>query len=185
MVRMKLNRFAMLWVLVSAAFPAVACSPYIEETPDRTYAIFRPHTDAFEDCTVDEATYHRIITEWLQSRSAELPNITSLSLGRAVYFPWVSQHIADTALQSPHWSERVNSAQRGQRDALATDAIRDPELLARLAIPFEGSMYEVTGISFEKVLYGRADEYSSNKTPDPTWVPFDAQLWLKLAIKNR
>ncbi len=39
----------------------------------------------------------------------------------------------------------------------------------------------VQGLSFEKVLYGRADEHSSLHGSGAVKVPFDAQLWLRLA----
>ncbi|MCB1907982.1 MAG: hypothetical protein KDH15_11465 [Rhodocyclaceae bacterium] len=161
-----------------------ACSPYVEEHPDRPYATFRPHVNAFERCEVGEETYRRIVTEWLRSRPANARHLTSFSLGRAVAFPWVSRHIADAALRLPDWAARVASTPRGRRDALANAAIRDPELLARLALPFEDSRYAVTAITYEKVLYGKARQYSSHGDAGGTLVPFDAQLWLKLAPRG-
>jgi hypothetical protein len=161
--------------------PSAACTPFIEEQTNGPYATFRASTNAFQNCPVSEATYRKVVSEWLRSRAGEPPELTSLSLGRAVTFPWVSQHIADTALRIANWKAKVASTPPGRRDALAAAAIRDADLLNRLAAPFEGSMYRVIGISFEKVLYGDADRYSSHKEAGATKVPFDAQLWLQLA----
>jgi hypothetical protein len=170
--------------LVIAPLAALGCSPFIEEYPNRSYATFRANTNAFEDCPVSEATYRQVVSEWLHSRGSGLPELTSLSLGRAVSFPWVSRHIADAALGTPNWAAKVAGTPPGRRDSLAADAIRDPELLRRLAVPFAGAEYLVTGVSFEKVLYGSASEHSSHKDAGATRVPFDAQLWLQLGLRR-
>lgn len=162
----------------------LACEPFVEEHPGRTSASFRPNTNAFDRCPVSEHDYHAVVRAWLGSRAPEDDGITSLSLGRAVSFPWLSRYIADAALQSPQWAARVREARPGTRDKLAVDVLQDPALLKRLAVPFEGSRYEVTRISFEKVLFGRADEYSSTKSAGAVLVPFDAQLWLRLAVRK-
>jgi hypothetical protein len=164
---------------------ALACTPFIEEHPSWASASFRPHTSAFEHCEVDEQSYRQVISEWLHTRAADSGAVSSLSLGRAVTFPWLSRHIADSALQTPGWAARVARAKPGERDSLAAPILRDPELLHRLAAPFEGTQYTIRSISFEKVLFGRADEYSSNKSAGAVKVPFDAQLWLQLAPRGQ
>lgn len=160
---------------------ALSCTPFIEEHADRSPATFRPHLNAFEACPVDEATYRRVVGEWLLARSGKPTALTSLALGRAVAYPWVSRHMADTALGLPGWAALASGAQPARRDALAAQAIRHPALLQRLAAPFEGSSHRVVGLTFEKLLYGRADEHSSRNDAGATRVPFDAQLWLVLA----
>lgn len=159
-----------------------ACSPFIEEHPDYASASFRASTTAFESCPVSEATYQRVIRQWLQSRSSNLPVLQSLSLGRAVDFPWISRHIAESALKVPRWKSLVAATPRGRLDSLAGPVIQGLELRTRLAVPFAGTEYEVVGISYEKVLYGRARDYASHG--GATMVPFDAQLWLQLAPRR-
>jgi hypothetical protein len=163
---------------------AAACAPYIEEHPASPSASFRPHPAAFEHCEVSEATYQRVVAEWLRTRPADSPPISSLSLGRAVTFPWISRHVADAALQSPGWGARISRAKAGEREKLARPALLDPVLLKRLAVPFEGTPYRVEHLSYEKVLFGNAGEHSSNKAAGAVKVPFDAQLWLRLAPQN-
>jgi hypothetical protein len=179
-----LPALALTTALAVAPLSALGCSPFVEEHPNSSSATFRANTDAFEDCPVGEATYRQVVSEWLRSRASGLPEITSLALGRAVSFPWVSQHIADAALGIPNWATKVAGTPPGRRDALAAGAIRDPELLDRLVGPFEGTEYVVTGISFEKVLYGNANEHSSHRDAGTTRVPFDAQLWLQLGPRR-
>jgi hypothetical protein len=175
---------ALTTALAVAPLAALGCSPFIEEHPNSSYATFRANANAFESCPVSETTYRQVVSEWLGSRLSDLPKITSLSLGRAVSFPWISQHIADAALETPNWAAKVAGAPPGHRDSLAAGAIRDPDLLRRLAVPFAGTEYVVTGISFEKALYGSASEHSSHKDAGATRVPFDAQLWLQLGPRR-
>ncbi|MCB1897273.1 MAG: hypothetical protein H6945_09780 [Zoogloeaceae bacterium] len=174
------------WFLLSlASVPALACEPYVEEPADRSYGRLRPHINALEACEVSEEGYRAVVRGWLRNRAADAPRLTSLALGRAVAYPWISRHLADAALRQPGWAAQVKATPRGRRDALATTAIRDPALLVRLAEPFAASRYEVTGVSFEKVLYGKASRYSSRRDAGETLVPFDAQLWLTLAPRDQ
>ena len=159
-----------------------ACSPFVEVHASGTSATLRPDASAFERCTIDEPTYRRVVSEWLRSRPA---GILALSLGRAVSYPWLSAHIADSALAAPGWAARISRARGGERDKLAAEVLGDPALLGRLAVAFEGTPYAVTRVSFEKILFGRADEHSSGRNTGPVLVPFDAQLWLRISSKER
>ncbi len=167
------------WVL-SVPGGAATCTPYIEEHPSGTTASLRPHSTAFLDCQVTEAGYRELVIQWLQSRPPTAPAIRSLYLGRAIAYPWISRYLADAALQSPDWAARVAQARPGEREWLAVPLLRDPLLLQRLAAPFAATAYQVVGVSFEKVLFGRADAYSSSRAAGAVKVPFDAQLWLRL-----
>lgn len=161
-----------------------ACAPFIEEQPAWSSASLRPHTTAFERCEVDEETYQRIVSRWLQARPPGAANVSSLSLGRVVAYPWLSRSIADSALDQPGWATRISRAKPVDREKLAASVLLDPALLQRLAVPFEGTPYRVVSVSFEKVLFGRADVYSSHGKAGAVMVPFDAQLWLRLAPRN-
>ena len=169
----------LLFTLVVTGMPVWACSPFIEEHPQYASASFRAHTTAFEHCPVSEPTYQRVVSQWLQARSPDLPVLQSLSLGRAVDFPWLSRHIAESALKLPRWKALVAATPRGRLDALAVRIFQDPALRGRLATPFENSGYLVTAVTYEKVLYGKARDHASHG--GATMVPFDAQLWLRLA----
>jgi hypothetical protein len=171
-----------------SGYAAEPCAPFIEEHPAWASASFRSHATAFETCSVDEARYRRVIADWLQRQPATAPNITSLSLGRAVSFPWLSRFMADTALRTPGWAARMARTGIGERHKLAGPVLHDPALLQRLAAPFADSRYAVIGLSYEKVLFGRADQHaallSSNVAAAALEVPFDAQIWLRLAPRN-
>ncbi len=170
---------------IIAATPLVAqpCAPFIEEHPQQTTAVFRKHTDAFTECPVSEASYQQILRQWLQARATNLPPLTGVSLGRAVDFPWLSRLIADTALKVPAWQSLIIATPRGRLHALAARVFENAELRARLAEPFAGSGYTVIGLSYEKVLYGKASDHATDRRDD-TLVPFDAQVWLQLTPRR-
>src|SRR5687767_13759877 len=125
-----------LTAVIVALLPLVAqaqaqpCRPHVEVHPGVTSVTFRPHADAFRPCPVDRDTYARVLREWLASAPA---GVTSVSLGRAVQYQWLSELMRD-------WD--------GGR--MPTPAMREA-----LSLPFDGSAYEVDGVSFEKVLRGR------------------------------
>jgi hypothetical protein len=177
-------------VLAIALFPtasaAETCAPYVEEQSRWSSASFRAHRDAMTACPVSEETYRAVVQAWLASRVRDAAPLTSLSLGRAVDFPWLSHAIADAALASPHWASRAAIAKRGARDALAAPILRAGALRERLAVPFEGSSYVVTNVVYEKVLFGKASEHATHVPPGEgdVLVPFDAQLWLRLARRD-
>ncbi|HSO07627.1 MAG TPA: hypothetical protein VLW45_10320 [Pelomicrobium sp.] len=169
---------------LAVAPAALACTPFIEEHPSGTTASFRPHTTALKHCEVDEPTYRRVVSAWLAGRPADAPPVSALFVGRSVSFPWLSRQIADSALASPDWAERVARAKPGERDRLGGEILRDPALLRRLAAPFESTRYAAVRLSYEKILFGRADEHTSNRRGGAVMVPFDAQLWLQLAPRD-
>ena len=171
---------AALW-LAAAPCAAAECSPHVEEQHSPGAATFRPHTSVFEPCPVDEATYRNVVSNWLRRRPADAQALASLSLGRAVSFPWISRHMADAALADPRWNARTGNPRGTGINNLVAELLEEPALLARLGAPFEGSGYAVAGVSVEKVLVGKAGEFSSSASPGKLRVPFDAQVWLRLS----
>ncbi|MBY0276383.1 hypothetical protein K2Z84_13640 [Candidatus Binatia bacterium] len=171
---------------MTARFAHAACEPYVAEQPRWASASFRPHRDGLQQCPVSEEVYGAVIGAWLSARAGEAPAVASLSLGRAVDFPWLSQAIADAALASPDWAERARRARPGHRAALAAPILRSTALRERLALPFSGSAYEVRDVAYEKVLFGKASEHATHVPAGQgdVLVPFDAMLWLRLVPRG-
>jgi len=179
-------RLVALAVVLFSTTPALAraeCAPYVEEQPKWHSATLRPGRETLASCEVSEDAYRAVVQAWLAARRPDAAPLDSLSLGRAVSFPWLSRAIADAALASPGWAPRAAHAKPGRRDALAAPILRDPALRDRLAAPFAGSGLTVKSISYEKVLFGAAAEHASHvaAADADVLVPFDAQLWLRLA----
>lgn len=180
-----MQRLAMVAAVlcVTVCVARAACEPYVEEQPRWRSATLHPGREALASCDVSEDAYRAVLQTWLATRGADAAPIDSLSLGRAVSFPWLSRAIVDAALASPGWASRAAHAKPGHRDALAAPILRDPALRDRLAAPFAGSRWIVKSLSYEKVLFGPAREHASHvpSAGADVMVPFDAQLWLRLA----
>jgi hypothetical protein len=168
---------------LTATVAGAACVPYVEEEPKWRSATLRPSRGALESCDVTEDAYRAAVKGWLAARAPDAPPPDTVALGRAVSYPWLSRAIADAALASPGWASRATHAKPGHRDALAAPILRAPALRDRLALPFAGSRYVVTNVSYEKVLFGKASEHATQVPAGQgdVLVPFDAQLWLRLA----
>jgi len=184
-MRMKSHIAASLLLCVFCRIGAAqVCAPYIEEHPAWNTASFRAHTAAAQACRVGEETYRQVIHGWLQQRAADAPSLASLSLGRAENFPWLSHHLADTALRSHEWHKRLRRATPGEHNQYVADILSEPTFLQRLDQAFNGSAYRVASVSVEKVLAGKASEYASGNTTSNEKVPFDAQVWLRLVPRK-
>ena len=166
--------------LLNAAQLAAACAPYIEEHANSPSASFRSHAADAIQCEVTEEAYWRVVDHWLRNRPPGAAALLSLSLGRAEKFPWISRHLADTALQSEDWRTRVARGSSGRQNAFVAGLLSAPEFLRRLSVPFEGSQYSVLGVSVEKVLVGPASKHFPAHRRSNAMVPFDAQVWLRL-----
>jgi hypothetical protein len=129
---------------------------------------------------VDESSYHEVVNGWLWNRPAGAPALSGLSLGRAVDFPWISRHLAASALKHRHWDARRGKARVGGLNQFVASVLSEEEFLARLAEPFAGTPYMPVRVSVEKVLVGKATTVSPDLQETMLLVPFDAQLWLHL-----
>ncbi|WP_300453903.1 hypothetical protein [Accumulibacter sp.] len=168
------------WPLLALPLVAAACAPQIDEQPGADTASFRPHSDAFLRCEVSESTYREVIGRWLRARPADAPPLRGLSLGRAFHFPWISRHLAESALRDGQWDARRGRPRHAGENRWVASTLSEPDFLVRLAIPFAGSPYAPVGVSVEKVLVGKAQEVAPDLAAGQRRLPFDAQIWLTI-----
>lgn len=178
------SAWLLMLCLVGAPSIAQVCTPSIEEHSASRSATFRPHSSVFEACDVSEKAYRQVIRNWLQTRPSSSTPLSSLSLGRAEAFPWISRYLADAALQRPEWGRSISRGSPGEHNSFVADLLSEPTFLKRLDEPFDGTTYTVVGVSVEKVLIGKAREHASAVAPPAARVPFDAQLWLRVAPRK-
>ena len=176
-----------LWTVASALLflatsASATCAPYVENHPNWHGASLRLHTTAFEHCPMDEATYQRVVAQWLAQKSASA-RFDSLSLGRAVGHPWLSRYLATKALNDPQW-RRIARTDPGKHNAYVSRLLSQAEMLRRFDRAFAGSDYAVFAVSVEKVLVGPASEYADVSERSQRRVPFDAQIWLRLRPRS-
>jgi hypothetical protein len=119
-------------------------------------------------------------------------DITSLGLGRLIYFPELAQRLALMARESPAW----DSSRGGVRDRQEEDFGAVNRLIEGLAV--EGNLFKalegalrdygwtVSAVETEKVLVGKPDQtpfaeglFNGGARADDK-LPFDAIVWLRL-----
>jgi hypothetical protein len=177
----KVVLIGLLVLLGRPAWAGEACAPYVQEHPGWQSASFRVHTDAFKHCPVSEVSYREVLASWLRNRPAGEPLLKSLSLGRAVDFPWISEYLVRAALADRRWDAHRGRLRTGDLNGWVASTLSAPLMIQRLAAPFFGTGYAVTSVSVEKVLVGEAEGLVRGAAPPGLRVPFDAQLWLRLA----
>jgi hypothetical protein len=171
-----------LWTFWCSARAEEGCSPYIEAQPSWQSAAFRRHTDDFRDCPVSEATYRRVLGDWLQRPStASAAPLHSIGLGRAVHFPWISEYLATAALSNPDWDTKRGRSRSGDPNAVVASILSDPAFIQRLQVPFGNTTYEVVAVSVEKVLVGEVRDILPGRAAGHLRVPYDAMLWMRLS----
>jgi len=171
-------------VLCGCAAAEEPCAPHVEEHARWASATFRPHTDAFLDCPVPEVTYRQVVGDWLRGRGEAAPPVTSVALGRAVHFPWISRYLVRAALSSARWDAERGRALDGDPNGLVASLLSMPGFIERLDAPFAGSPYAVLAVSVEKVLVGDAEERVPEAALGRQRVPYDAQLWIVLGSRR-
>ena len=169
-----------LLICAHRATAAEVCAPYVEENARWESATLRPHRNAFLSCPLTEVRYQQVLTEWLEHRSDTGAALKSISLGRAINYPWISSHLAIAALDNPRWDARRGRSRGGSINSLAADLLSEPEFLQRLQAPFTGSPYMVRAVSVEKVLVGKVSDILPGIAQGKRRVPYDVQLWLRL-----
>ena len=106
---------------------------------------------------------------------------TSLSIGRLIDYPWLSQYLAITARKDRKWS-----AKRGKPVALnvnqyVSGVLSHKDASAQIETIVAKSGYRVTGVSVEKVLVGglrEVPQYAGDMAVG--LFPYDAQVWFRL-----
>lgn len=98
--------------------------------------------------------------------------VTSVSVGRIVDLPWLSQNLAETAARDQGWSTLAGAPRDGSAEAYVGALLTREGLASPLYGPLAKRGLRVTGVSVEKVMVADADGRR---------LPVDAQLWLRVA----
>lgn len=164
---MTVLRGTLLWLLPAAD---LACSPYVEQAPASNSARLRTSPSELLRCEFSEDAYRRVVSEWLRASPADA-GLTSLALGRITSYPWLSRRLAEAALIHAGWRGRGALASPAEQNRIVASILSSPDLLQRLAQPFEGSAYLLGRVSVEKVLVGRVQEVTSGAGSGNARVP--------------
>jgi hypothetical protein len=105
----------------------------------------------------------------------------SLSLGRLIDYPWLSQYLAITAYRDHGWDSKKGKPVAMDINKYASQLLFRKELMAQIETVFEKGGYRIRAVTVEKVLVGGFREipfYQGEMHPGQ--VPYDAQVWFKL-----
>jgi hypothetical protein len=106
---------------------------------------------------------------------------SSLSIGRLIDYPWLSQYLAITAYRDPGWDSKKGKPVAMDINKYTKQLLSRKELIAQIEVPFTKGGYRIVSVTVEKVLVGGFREvpfYQGEMHPGQ--VPYDAQVWFRL-----
>jgi hypothetical protein len=106
---------------------------------------------------------------------------SSLSIGRLIDYPWLSQYLATAAYQDRAWDLKRGKPVVIDINKYVANVLSREELRTQIETPFLKSGYKVIGVTVEKVLIGSFREvplFQGEMVPGR--VPYDGQVWIRL-----
>jgi len=159
------------------------CRLQLEATPEWNTLRLRVHNPANTACGIDKETVAAALRDAFSQRG--LPSAdngyTSLSIGRLVEYPWLSQYLADAARNDPGFDLKKGKPRAKDLNKYVADLLRRDDALKPLSDALDGGGYEISGVSVEKVLVGGSKDIPEYQgEPFSGRAPFDAQVWYRL-----
>jgi len=154
------------------------------ESNDKWHTLrLRAHHPTYEGCRIDKASMVSVLSAaFSKDVSPKLEgSYSSLSIGRLIDYPWLSQHLAETAYRDPGWNSKKGKPVATGINQYVSQLLFRKEWMAPIETVFAKGGYRVAGVTVEKVLVGGFREvpfYQGERHPGR--VPYDAQGWLKL-----
>jgi hypothetical protein len=143
----------------------------------------RAHHPQGRGCHIDKDSVVSMLSAAFSK--ADAPKLegsySSLSFGRLIDFPWLSQYLAIAAFRDKAWD-----AKRGEPVAMdinhyVAQLLSRRELLTQLEPAFARGGYRIVRVSVEKVLVGGLREVPLYQgAMEPGLMPYDAVVWFRL-----
>ncbi|RPJ09390.1 MAG: hypothetical protein EHM36_04365 [Deltaproteobacteria bacterium] len=106
---------------------------------------------------------------------------SSLSIGRLIDYPWLSQYLATTAYRDRGWDSKKGKPVTMDINKYVSQLLLRKKVMAQIETVFEKGGYRVVGVTAEKVLVGGFREVPFYRGEmQPGRVPYDAQVWFRL-----
>jgi len=143
----------------------------------------RAHHPKYKDCHIDKNSMLAVLNAaFSKTDSSKLGGTySSLSIGRLIDYPWLSQYLATTAYRDHGWDSKKGKPVAMDTNKYVSQLLFRKELMAQIETVFEKAGYRVVGVTVEKVLVGGFREvpfYQGEMYPGR--VPYDAQVWFRL-----
>lgn len=143
----------------------------------------RAHHPQYKSCQIDRDAISSILKAAFSK--TEAPKLegsySSLSIGRLIDYPWLSQYLATSAYRDREWDSKKGKARAMDENKYVSTLLSRKELMTEIEPFFENSGYRVLGIMVQKVLIGTFREiplYQGEVHPGK--IPYDAQVWFRL-----
>jgi hypothetical protein len=143
----------------------------------------RAHHPKYSGCQIDKDSMLSVLSAaFSKTESPRLEgSYSSLSIGRLIDYPWLSQYLATTAYRDLGWDSKKGKPVAMDINKYAKQLLFRKELIAQIEAPFTKGGYRIVSVTVEKVLVGGFREvpfYQGEMHPGR--VPYDAQVWFRL-----
>jgi hypothetical protein len=143
----------------------------------------RAHHPNYKGCNIDKDSMLSILNAaFSKDLSPKLDRTySSLSIGRLIDYPWLSQYLATTAYRDRGWDSKKGKPIAMDINNYVSQLLSGRELMGQIESVFEKGEYRAAGVMVEKVLVGGFSEvplYEGKMSPGK--VPYDAQVWFRL-----
>jgi hypothetical protein len=143
----------------------------------------RAHHPEGRGCHIDKDSTVSVLTSAFSK--TDTPKLegsySSLSFGRIIDFPWLSQYLAIAAYRDKGWDAKRGKPVAMDINRYVAQLLSRKELLADIEPACAQGGYRITSVSVEKVLVGGFREvplYQGDMKPG--LFPYDAIVWLRL-----
>lgn len=134
-------------------------------------------------CSIDKDSMVSVLTAAFSK--TEAPKLegsySSLSFGRIIDFPWLSQYLAIAASHDKGWDAKRGKPTSMDINHYVAQVLSRKELLTQIDSACMQGGYRIVNVSVEKVLVGSLREVPLYQgAMEPGLFPYDAIVWLRL-----
>lgn len=159
------------------------CSLSVESNEKWNTLRLRAHHPKYSGCQIDKDSMLSVLSAaFSKTESPRLEgSYSSLSIGRLIDYPWLSQYLATTAYRDRGWDSKKGKPVTMDINKYAKQLLLRKELIIQIEAAFTEGGYRIVSVTVEKVLVGGFREvpfYQGEMHPGR--VPYDAQVWFRL-----
>jgi len=159
------------------------CSLTVESNDKWHTLRLRAHHPKYKGChTTRDEMVLALDEAFLKTDSPKLEGTySSLSIGRLIDYPWLSQYLSTAAYRDRGWDSKRGKPMAMDINKYVSQLLFRKELIAQIEAPFTKGGYRIVSVTVEKVLVGGFREvplFQGKMFPGK--VPYDAQVWLRL-----
>jgi len=148
----------------------------------------RAHHPQGRNCLIDRDSTLSVLDAAFSRTDFPKPDggFTSMSIGRIIDYPWLSQYLANTARNDGKWNKKKGKAGTLDINKYVSGLLLQKEVLSPIETIVGKGGYSVIGVSVEKVLIGGLGEVPQYKGDVAAGrFPYDAQVWFRLKRVGR